>query len=190
MQSKVDLRKTLRKKRREYAAGVPATMRGLILRHPPAVILEMIPHDWVVGLYSAAPEEAPASAYAAFFLERGHTIALPRIAAADADMEFAHHTDPYGETDLVEGAFGMRQPSTDAKSLLPDVVFAPLVGFTERGDRIGQGGGHYDRWLAAHPDTIAIGLAWDCQLVENFPVESHDHPLKAVVTPTRIYGPF
>jgi len=64
----------------------------------------------------------------------------------------------------------------------------PLIAFTADGHRLGQGGGHYDRWLGAHPETPAIGLAWDCQLAEELPVEDHDHPLAAVVTPTRIYA--
>ena len=60
----------------------------------------------------------------------------------------------------------------------------------KRQERLGQGGGHYDRWLAHHPDTIRIGMAWDGQLVDELPVEPHDVPLDAVVTPTRLYGPF
>ena len=38
--------------------------------------------------------------------------------------------------------------------------------------------------------ALAIGLAWDCQLVDDLPHEAHDRPLAAVVTPTRLYGPF
>ncbi len=45
--------------------------------------------------------------------------------------------------------------------LIPaDVLFVPLVGFTAQGQRLGQGGGHYDRWLEAHPDAVPIGMAW------------------------------
>jgi 5-formyltetrahydrofolate cyclo-ligase len=62
------------------------------------------------------------------------------------------------------------------------------VGFTASGARLGQGGGHYDRWLAEHPGTLAVGLAWDAQLCDTLPTEPHDAPLAAVVTPTRIYG--
>jgi 5-formyltetrahydrofolate cyclo-ligase len=36
----------------------------------------------------------------------------------------------------------------------------------------------------------AIGLAWDCQLADDLPREPHDRPLLAVVTPTRLYGPW
>ena len=70
------------------------------------------------------------------------------------------------------------------------VLLVPLVGFTAKGDRLGQGGGHYDRWLEDREEVTAIGLAWDCQLTENLPVEPHDRRLDAVVTPTRFYGPF
>ena len=66
----------------------------------------------------------------------------------------------------------------------------PLLGFTDRGERIGYGGGHYDRWLARNEPLAAIGLAWDCQLVEELPTEPHDRQLTAVITPTRLYGPF
>jgi 5-formyltetrahydrofolate cyclo-ligase len=70
------------------------------------------------------------------------------------------------------------------------VLFVPLLGFTTSGHRIGQGGGHYDRYLAAHTHVTAIGLAWDTQLVDDLPVEEHDVRLNYVVTPTRLYGPF
>jgi len=69
----------------------------------------------------------------------------------------------------------------------PHLAFVPLLAFTARGDRLGQGGGHYDRWLAANPEMLAVGLAWDSQLVDSLPIEAHDRPLSAVVTPTRLY---
>ena len=190
MTDKASLRQALRKVRREHAAAVPDNVRALLFKHPPAPLKELIPDHAVIGLYHSAPDEAPASGYAKFFSDAGHRIALPTFAANDAPMAFAEHTDPFDETDLVEGSFGLKQPSHDAAILTPDVVFAPLLGFTEEGDRLGQGGGHYDRWLADHRQTIAIGLAWDAQHVDALPSEPHDVRLKAVVTPTRFYGPF
>ena len=105
-------------------------------------------------------------------------------------MEFRRHTDPYGESDLEAGVWGLRQPRTDAPVVMPEVLFMPLIGFTANGDRLGQGGGYYDRFLAAHPQTIAIGMAWDVQEVDELPVELHDMRLSAIVTPTRVLGPF
>ncbi len=187
--TKEDLRKQLRNLRRDHLAALPDSMRALVLHRPPAPLLDHVPDGAVIGLYRANPFEAPAASYAKFFLDRGHEIALPRFANRNAPMEFARHSDPFDEEDLEVGPFGLLQPFADAPVLEPDVLFVPLVGFTADGVRLGQGGGHYDRWLADHPETMPIGLAWDCQLVEDLPVEEHDQPLRAVVTPTRLYGP-
>lgn len=189
-EQKTALRKQLRKARREHAAALPAEVSALVFRQPPAPVRELVPEGATIGLYRSDMEEAPAASYARYFMENGHTIALPRIDALDSGMTFRVHTDPYGESDLVEGPMKLRQPTADAPIVVPDVLFVPLVGFTENGDRIGQGGGFYDRWLAAHPETLAIGLAWDVQKCDELPAEEHDMPLSAVITPTRIYGPF
>lgn len=185
--SKPELRKALRAARKAHVQAIPEAMRGLLFHRPPAPLLARIPAEAVIGLYHAAPFEAPAAAYARFFLEAGHVIALPRFAARNAAMTFARHGDPYGQSDLEVGPYGILQPEADAEPLVPEVLFVPLVGFTVQGARLGQGGGHYDRWLAEHPPALAVGLAWDAQLCEALPTEPHDVPLDAVVTPTRIH---
>lgn len=190
MQDKNGLRKELRRARRDHAASLSNAMRGLVFRHPPAPLLDLIAPDAVIGLYHTTADEAPTAHYAGFFFDRGHAIALPRFASRNAPMEFARHNDPYGECDLEPGPFGAFQPEAAADTLVPDVLFVPLLGFTPRGERLGQGGGHYDRWLAEHPEVRTIGLAWDVQLCETLPIEHHDRYLDAIVTPTRLYGPF
>ena len=189
-QQKAAIRKALRKARREHAASLPREVSALVFRAPPGPIRELIPAGATIGLYRNDPGEAPSGGYARYFMEAGHTIALPRIDALEDPMVFHVHTDPYGESDLAEGRMGLMQPAAVSPVVEPQVLFMPLVGFTERGERIGQGGGFYDKWLAAHPGTIAIGMAWDVQLVDELPVEDHDMPLTAIITPTRIYGPF
>ncbi|OCC24791.1 5-formyltetrahydrofolate cyclo-ligase [Croceicoccus estronivorus] len=188
--SKNELRRSLRVKRQEHVNALPDSTRALLFLRPPRPVTSMIPSDAVIGLYHATLNEAPAAAYARFFYEAGHKVALPRFAAPGTEMDFATFSDPFGESDLEPGPYKALQPGSEALALIPDVLFTPLLGFTVDGHRLGQGGGHYDRWLDAHPGTIAIGLAWDCQLVDQLPLEPHDHPLKAVVTPTRLYGPF
>ena len=188
--TKDELRKALRSARREHVAAQPDGIRALLFLRPPAAIMDLIPESATIGLYRANPHEAPASHYARFFAERGHALALPRFAGRGSDMEFAAFTEPFGESDLEPGPFGLLQPAADAPDMTPDVLFVPLVGFTPEGARLGQGGGHYDRWLEAHPTTLAIGLGWDVQAVDELPVEAHDRSLDAVITPTRMYGPF
>ena len=188
MTSKSELRRSLRAARRAHVAAQPEAIRGLLFHRPPAPLAARIAPDAVIGLYHAGPWEAPAGGYARFFAEAGHDLALPRFAGRSAPMQFARHDDPFGESDLAVGPFGILQPEASAGELVPDVLFVPLVGFTAAGNRLGQGGGHYDRWLGEHPAALAIGLAWDVQLCETLPTEPHDVPLDAVVTPTRIYG--
>mgnify|MGYP003693774087 CR=1 FL=1 len=50
-------------------------------------------------------------------------------------------------------------PSSDGAPVAPDVVLVPCVGFTASGFRLGYGGGYFDRWLAAHPQVCAVGVA-------------------------------
>lgn len=186
--TKSELRRSLRAVRRAHVEALPDTIRALLFHRPPAPIVARIAPDAVIGLYHADPFEAPAGSYARFFSDAGHTIALPHFAARNAAMAFRQHSDPHGQSDLARSPFGMMQPSADAEVLAPDVLFVPLIGFTADGQRIGQGGGHYDRWLAEHPGVTAIGLAWDAQACVALPTEPHDRRLNAVITPTRIYG--
>ena len=190
IEQKKEIRDRLRKARVDYAAGLPREESALVFHRPPAAVLDLIPDDAVIGLYRADPGEAPASGYAKFFFERGHTIALPWLVDLQTPMIFRAHTDPYGESDLAKGYFGLMQGSEDAPIVVPEVLFMPLVAFTARGDRLGQGGGFYDKWLGAHPDAIRFGLAWDMQEVPELPVEPHDMRLTGVITPTRLLGPF
>ena len=189
--TKAELRDQLRAARREHVSAQPDVVRALLFNHPPRPILRAIPRDGVIGLYHATSFEAPAAGYARFFQENGHTLALPHFASPEAPMRFAVHTDAFAESDLESGPFGLSQPSAAAASTTPDFLFVPLIAFNTRCQRLGQGGGHYDRWLAEHPGVKTIGLAWDVQLIEPadaLPTEPHDMPLDAVVTPTRMYG--
>lgn len=181
------LRKAFRQARADHVAQLPKTMHALILNRPPAPVADMIPRGATVGLYYPLGPEAPSLGWARWFAENGRRIALPHFASRSAPMEFKAWSNPFDESELVPGPYRMLQPASHAPFALPDIVIVPLIAFTQNGHRLGQGGGHYDRWLASHPGTRAIGLAWDCQLAEDLPVESHDQPLEAIVTPTRIY---
>ena len=187
---KKQLRDELRRKRVAHAAGLPPEVSALVFNRPPSPVLALVPEGATIGLYRSDAGEAPSASYIRFFFERGHPIALPRVTTLDKPMEFRLHTDPYEESDLEGGVWGLRQPGIAAPVVTPEVLFMPLVGFTAKGDRLGQGGGYYDRYLAARPQTVSIGMAWDVQEVPELPTELHDMRLSAIVTPTRILGPF
>ncbi|MEO0690607.1 MAG: 5-formyltetrahydrofolate cyclo-ligase, partial [Pseudomonadota bacterium] len=104
--TKAELRDQMRAARREHVNAQPDVVRALLFNHPPRPILESIPSDAVIGLYHATSSEAPTAAYAQFFQEKGHTLALPRFASPEAPMGFAVHTDAFVESDLESGPFG------------------------------------------------------------------------------------
>lgn len=85
------------------------------------------------------------------------------------------------------------EPALDVRHVLPldrlDVLITPLVAFDNTGQRLGMGGGFYDRTLQnwrAH-GFLPVGYAHDCQQVESLPVQEWDIPLPVVVTPTEIW---
>lgn len=185
--AKAALRQSYRRARAEHVDGLPPGLRALMLSRPPAPLVEMIPADAVVGLYHPVGSEAPTLGWARWLAETGRRVALPWFASRTAPMEFRLWDNPWDDTALSAGPWRALQGATDSAAATPDLVIVPLLAFTADGHRLGQGGGHYDRWLAEHPDVPAIGLAWDCQIIDNLPVEDHDRALAAVVTPTRIY---
>jgi len=188
--AKAALRKALRTARREHVAALDPRVKALMFLRPPSPLAALVPEGAVIGLYHAGAEEAPATSYARFFHEASNPIALPWFEARGAPMQFRRWASPHLGELLGPDPYGTRQPLADAEVLVPEFLFVPLVGFTAAGARLGQGGGHYDRWLAAHSAVPAVGMAWDSQLIAALPTEAHDKPLTAVVTPTRLYGPF
>ncbi|MDO5613072.1 MAG: 5-formyltetrahydrofolate cyclo-ligase [Paracoccus sp. (in: a-proteobacteria)] len=86
---------------------------------------------------------------------------------------------------LDAGPFGTRHPPESAPVLVPQVLIVPLAAFDRAGQRIGYGGGFYDRTLAqlrAAGPVTAIGFAFACQQVAAVPVGPFDQPLDLIVT--------
>jgi 5-formyltetrahydrofolate cyclo-ligase len=186
-QAKASLRREFRIARRDHVSAQPTTIRGLLFKTPPSPVLRLIAPGATIGLYGATAYEAPTLPYAKWFHEQGYRLALPRFEERGADMRFHVWADPYDDDELETGPYGVAQPRANTPQANPQVLFVPLIAFTTSGARLGQGGGHYDRWLDAHPEAFAIGLAWDVQIADELPVEAHDRALAMIVTPTRLF---
>ncbi|ATG78382.1 5-formyltetrahydrofolate cyclo-ligase [Pseudoalteromonas sp. 1_2015MBL_MicDiv] len=92
--------------------------------------------------------------------------------------------------------YGILEPKLNCSQICPlpalDYLLMPLVAFDKQGNRLGMGGGFYDRTLARlHEQNWQkpqlIGLAHECQLVDALPIESWDVPLKTIITPDKTY---
>ena len=117
--------------------------------------------------------------------EMGLQVFAPRSSPGTKAMQF--HLLPEDEP-LISGAYGILQPPPDlplADLSKPSVVIVPGVGFDHRGNRLGFGGGYYDRWLAGDGKGLpTVALAFSDQVVEAIPVKEHDIPVEVLVTDT------
>ena len=98
------------------------------------------------------------------------------------------------DTLLYPNKFGIPEPLATCHRLIPlqqlDIIFTPLVAFDAAGNRLGMGGGFYDRTLSQlSPDSHCqvIGLAHNCQQVDAVPGEAWDIPLKQIITPGKYF---
>ena len=87
-----------------------------------------------------------------------------------------------------KGKYGILEPSSDyhihPKDL--EIIIVPLVGFDENLNRIGQGGGYYDRYLVKSK-AIKIGVAFEVQKLKEIQVEDFDVRLDYIVSEKKVY---
>ncbi len=113
----------------------------------------------------------------------GKTLLLPKT--KDKEMSFYPHAEGAG---FLTGPFSVLEPvSTEAMDPLCGVMLLPGVVFGRDGNRIGYGGGFYDRYLEVRPMLLTIGVAYDLQVVPEILHEDHDVPLNLLVTESAIY---
>lgn len=174
------LRQTLRARRQALTsaetarAGEQAT--AILLREP----------GWArartVALHIAVRGELPTAGPLAAAWATGRRVALPRMTARGMELRLVSQA-----SELVVGRHGIPEPAEGAPLVAPaelDLVLAPGVAFDPRGGRLGQGGGDYDRLIAALPPACAtIGWCHAFQLVDAVPSEPHDRGVQVVVTP-------
>ena len=178
VQQKQKFRERLRFRRRHFAANLDGMAQLAAFRALPAPLSELLALHRVVGAYAASGDEPDILQMFAGVAEGG-ALALPHHAARIDMMDFRRWRP--GEP-LVKGPWGTQQPADDSPLANPDLIFCPLVGFDRQGGRIGQGGGHYDRYFAAHPDALRIGIGWSVQEIDRAPCESTDIALDAILT--------
>lgn len=130
--------------------------------------------------YAALPDELNLDALHAQWWAKGRCVWLPRVVGPGL---LAWH--PVTSADhLVRGAYGIREPSPAAPAAAPlpltATMLVPGVGFTAAGERLGQGGGFYDRLLATHRGPT-IGIAFACQRLASLPCAAHDRSVSEVL---------
>jgi len=119
----------------------------------------------------------------------GKKIALPRVNKKKLEIFYIKNLPE----DLKTGIHGIMEPLPliCEKAFLKDIdlVIVPGVGFDPDMNRIGYGGGFYDRLLRDIPDRVSkIALAFDTQVIDHIPVSEHDIKVDIIITESCIYN--
>lgn len=114
----------------------------------------------------------------------GNPLALPVIAGKRLPLVFRSWRPGDG---LERGVWDIEQPMESAGAVVPDVVLVPMLAADRYGHRLGYGGGYYDRTLRglrSLKPIVAIGIAFDHQLIEAVPHHEHDERLDWLLLPS------
>lgn len=94
--------------------------------------------------------------------------------------------NPYeGNDKMHRGKVGIPEPTTLPFEGNIDVIIVPAVAFDKEGNRLGRGGGYYDRFLKKQTHATFIGVGYDFQLVDEVPVRKHDQKMHRIILPSQ-----
>lgn len=117
-------------------------------------------------------------------MAEGKMAALPKVLRAEKRLGIYSISSIDG---LLDGYLGIREPAAlpedELDPELPDIIVMPGAAFDRSGNRIGYGGGYYDRLLEkAGQGSLRVALAYGVQMVDHIPSESHDRRVDMVIT--------
>lgn len=192
-EQKTELRRQLRAQRRALSAEARAEAAERLCRQVAATRLFRVSRR--IACYWASDGEIDATPIIERAQRLGKHVYLPVLSRVHHDRLWFARTTP--DAPLRRNRFGIPEPRIPAADLLRaqalDLIFVPLVGFDDAGNRLGMGGGFYDRslgfltqrqyWRKPH----VVGLAYEFQRLQHLPTNAWDVPLAAVVTDRACY---
>lgn len=190
MKPRCALRSEMRARRRAVCEPERVRMAGALARHLGASL--RVRGARRVACYLSNDGEMRLDPVMDFLRANGRQVLLPAL-----------HGDglwflPYDrDTRLAPNRFGIPEPVVTGRARCRardlDVVFMPLVAFDTTGNRLGMGGGFYDRTFsylrhrAFWTKPLLIGIAYEFQRLESLPSRPWDVPLQGVATEERLY---
>ena len=148
-----------------------------------AITKRTLRHPWfqkatTIYLYMSYQEEVDTRELLEEAIRMGKKVAAPKVQGKE--MKF-YYIESYEE--LHPGMKGIPEPENmHPANDISALMLMPIVGFDKVGNRIGYGGGYYDRYLEQHPSHPTIGLAYSIQEVDELPIEETDWKPDRIVT--------
>lgn len=146
-----------------------------------------------VAIYLSVDGEINTSLLIDWLWQQGKSVTLPVIHPfSKGHLLFLEYNK---DTPLILNKYQILEPKLDKTQVVPvnqlDVIITPLVAFDHLGNRLGMGGGYYDRtlvnWEQNQTGPMPIGIAHACQQVDVLPIESWDVSLSRIITPKQIW---
>ena len=197
MSARQALRAELRAKRRALSEHQQRQAQQQLL----AKAADFIQTADVIAAYLPNDGEISPQALIDYAWAHNKTVALPVL------HPFHHQTLLFvrytSESNMINNKFGIPEPEVTIQNIIPmhtiDSIFVPLVGFDNQGNRMGMGGGFYDRTLAPMTQSqqvgylsfkisappALIGLAHDVQMLDSIPTAQWDIPMSHILTPQK-----
>lgn len=191
-QDRRTLRQAFRRKRNALTAEQQHTAsKGLLSQLQSYAPFLQAEH---VALYLANDGELDPQQVIHWCWQHGKQVYLPVLHAfCPGHLVFVRYA---ADSPMTRNRFGIAEPRLECPAIQPlaelDLVLTPLVGFDTQGNRLGMGGGFYDRTLApVQRDNLEVrltGIAHDCQQTNHLQADSWDIPLQNIVTPSRVFS--
>lgn len=188
-QQRDEIRKSIRQKRRlltqEQQQHAALKLCEQVLTHP------KIKQAQTIALFLSFDGEIDTSPLISQLWALNKQVCLPVLHPFHRHhLLFLRYTP---STTLVKNRFNISEPPLNVNAVIPlsniDIIFTPLVAFDEQGQRLGMGGGFYDRTLEnwQQKSFYPMGLAHTCQQVAHLPIANWDVPLPEIITPEKIW---
>jgi 5-formyltetrahydrofolate cyclo-ligase len=173
----------LRQQLRQARRALSEQQQAEHAQHLAQTLLTLIPasRSFAIGVTAAFDGEIDPLPTVKQLQAAGHQTYLP-ILRADKQLDFALWQP---DSLMLANQFGILEPQDVARVSVDalDVLLVPLVGVDRSGNRLGMGGGYYDRTLgSASKCPYLMGIAHHCQLVDQLPIQPWDIPLDMLIT--------
>jgi 5-formyltetrahydrofolate cyclo-ligase len=132
-----------------------------------------------IALFVALWDEVPTTEALERWRAMGKRVVVPRV-EGDIMRYYDYHPDK-----MAVGAFGIIEPTgeDEVSAEAIDLMIVPARAFTPKGDRLGRGGGFYDKYMSLEGfRAVKYGVAYACQIFDSLPTDPHDIPVDKVFT--------
>lgn len=186
MEAKSELRLAIRERLSKLSARDREVESQIVVRELKKLLP---PVPATIAAYSAYMDEPDLSALITELLNEKNVICLPKIEHNHLVMHRIRSLDDVHRNPVTNVPEPIDASPID-ESKIADVL-VPGRAFTRDGHRLGRGNGGYDRWISEqrkrNPVTRYIGVCFECQIVQELPLEAHDEKMDLVVTARKTY---